>query len=85
MGKSDLLTLTIVSDGEQEIQSADIGVVVEVKSTHNLALPMTAAQVTADYNNSYEAVNVTRQGRTDLWSRICDPIGQLLGYIVDIT
>jgi hypothetical protein len=63
--------------------SADIGLVVEFKSTHNLPLPMTDAAVVAAYNAAYEEVYTHLAGRTPAWSRVCHPIGQLLGYMVE--
>jgi hypothetical protein len=63
--------------------SNNIGLVVEFKSTHNLPMPMTDAAVVEAYNAAYTAVMIQQSGRTPAWSRVCHPIGQLLGYMVE--
>lgn len=73
--------------GEEEddhrIRGEDISIVCEFKSTHNLTLPMTARSVCDAYNTAYLAVYEEQAGHTKEWSRVCHPIGQLLGYLVD--
>lgn len=80
MGKPDAMTLN--RDTETALP-ADIGLIAEFKSTHNLPLPMTAAGVVESYNSAYDQVINQRIGRTKAWSRVCHPIGQLLGYMVE--
>lgn len=65
------------------VDEGHISTICEFKSTHNLALPMTAASVCDAYNAAYTAVYHGQNGRTKEWSRVCHPIGQLLGYMVD--
>lgn len=80
LGKPDALTLK----ADVEIPGpSDIGLIAEFKSTHNLHLPMTSMAVVAAYNRAYQDVVINRIGRTTEWSRICHPIGQLLGYMVE--
>jgi len=62
---------------------ANIGLVVEFRSTHNLPMPMTDTAVVEAYNAAYEEVIIQQGGRTPAWSRVCHPIGQLLGYMVE--
>ena len=81
LGKPDAITLP-----NREVAMAlpsDIGLIVEFKSTHNLPMPMTADRVAEVYNTAYEEVINQRMGRTAGWSRVCHPIGQLLGYMVE--
>jgi hypothetical protein len=63
--------------------AADIEIIVEIKATHNLALPMTGIDVSNAYNDAYNNVYTLRGGRTTSWSNVCHPIGQLLGYMVE--
>jgi hypothetical protein len=63
--------------------SANISVVGESKSTHNLRLPIRAGQIVEKYNVAYQTVVGGRQGRTLEWGNVCHPIAQLLGYMVD--
>jgi hypothetical protein len=80
IGKPDAITLK----KDVEIAApADIGLVVEFKSTHNLLLPMTDAAVVKAYNAAYEEVIIQQSGRSPAWSRVCHPIGQLLRYMVE--
>jgi hypothetical protein len=44
---------------------------------------MTDAAVVKAYNAAYKAVITDRGGRSPAWSRVCHPIGQLLGYMVE--
>ena len=62
---------------------ADIGLVVEFKSTHNLPVPMTDISVVETYNTAYHDFITLQSGRTPAWSRVCHPIGQLLEYMVE--
>jgi hypothetical protein len=63
---------------------ADIGLVVEFKSTHNLHMPMTDAAVVEAYNAAYsEVILIEGSGRSPALSYVCHPIGQLLGYMVE--
>jgi hypothetical protein len=80
LGKPDAITL----NKDVEIAApADIGLVVEFKSTHDLPLPMTDADVVEAYNTAYKEVIIQQSGRSPAWSRVCHPIGQLLGYMVE--
>jgi hypothetical protein len=80
LGKPDAIILKT----DAEIAApADIGLVVEFNSAHNLPMPMTAAAVVEACNTAYDEVIIQRSGRTDAWSRMCHPIGQLLGYMVE--
>jgi hypothetical protein len=80
LGKPDAISLK----NDVEIAApADIGLIVEFKSTHNLPMPMTDGAVCEAYNAAYEAVINQQTGRTPAWSRVCHPIGQLLGYMVE--
>lgn len=80
LGKPDAITL---NEDVELASPTDIGLIVEFKSTHNLPLPMTAAGVVDMYNAAYQAVILHRLGRTNQWSRVCHPIAQLLGYMVE--
>jgi len=80
VGKPDAVTLTRQVD---MALPSDIGIIVQFKSTHNLPMPMMAAGVVEVYNAAYEAVMNQRNGRTAGWSRVCHPIGQLLGYMIE--
>jgi hypothetical protein len=60
-----------------------IRLVSEVKSRHNLPLPMTANSVSELYNQAYQGTIVSREGRTDAWSHVCHPIGQIFSYMVE--
>jgi hypothetical protein len=80
LGKPDAITLK----NDVDLPSpADIGLVAEFKSTHNLPLPMTDVAVVAAYNSAYKEVIIDRGGRTSTWSRVCHPVGQLIGYMVE--
>jgi hypothetical protein len=65
------------------VTPADIGLVVEFQSTHNLPKPMTDADVVEAYNAAYQEVIIQQSWRTSAWSCVCHPIGQLLGYMVE--
>jgi len=80
LGKPDAITL---KEDVAIAAPADIGLVVEFKSTHNLPLPMTDAAVVEAYNGAYEDVINQQGGRSSTWSRVCHPIGQLLGYMAE--
>jgi hypothetical protein len=80
LGKPDAITLK----KDVEIAApADIRLVIEFKSTHNLPIPMTDADVVVAYNAAYEKDINQQSGRSPAWSRVCHPIGQLLGYMVE--
>ena len=82
IGRPDAMVLkTTPEDGLPK--SEDIGLIAEFKSTHNLPLPMTADDVANFYNRAYKEVTMERKGRSSLWARVCHPIGQLLGYMVE--
>ncbi|KAG7353400.1 hypothetical protein IV203_002755 [Nitzschia inconspicua] len=82
IGRPDAMVLkTTLEDGLPK--SEDIGLIAEFKSTHNLPLPMTAEGVANSYNRAYNEVMIERGGRSPLWARVCHPIGQLLGYMVE--
>ena len=81
IGKPDAITLK--EDDVDIAAPADIGLVVEFKSTHKLPVPMTDVSVVETYNTAYHDVIILRSGRTPAWSRVCHPIGQLLGYMVE--
>jgi hypothetical protein len=76
IGKPDAITL---KKNVEIAAPAEIGLVVEFKSTHNLLLPTTDAAVVKAYNE----VIIQQSGRSPAWSRVCHPIGQLLGYMVE--
>lgn len=80
VGRPDALTLVTNTDLPGP---SDIGLIAEFKSTHNLPLPMTSKEVCDAYNKAYEEVVVAKCGRTSDWSRVCHPIGQTLGYMVE--
>jgi hypothetical protein len=83
IGSPAIVTMGIEKDDESDDDKRDVQVICEFKSTHNLALPMTAGQVGTIYNQGYQDVYSTRLGIRDGWSRTCHPIGQLLGYMID--
>ena len=80
VGRPDIKTTSVVDGAPRK---EDVKVLAEFKSTHNLALPMSAANVCKTYNNAYQAVCMQGNDRTDGWSRVCHPLGQLLGYMAD--
>lgn len=82
LGRPDAIVLQTELDSDLP-GPADIGLVAEFKSTHNLPLPMTAGGVATAYNNSYSHVMKERGGRSALGARVCHPIGQVLGYMVE--
>jgi hypothetical protein len=80
VGKPDAITLK----KDVEIATpADIGLVVEFKSTHNLPMPMTDAAVVEAYNAACKEVVIQQSGRSPACSCVCHTIGQLLGYMVE--
>lgn len=64
---------------------AEISVICESKSTHNLLLPILATEIVNKYNNSAHPTVVfsEQQSRTVEWSHIGHPLAQLLGYLSD--
>lgn len=64
-------------------QSHEIAVVCESKSTHNLLLPVSTADIVTKYNAAHTAVADEKQDRTTEWSHIGHPLAQLIGYMAD--
>ena len=56
-----------------------VSIICECKSTHNLLLPMTAAECEEAYDTAYYQTNPFPKA----WSNVAHPIGQLLRYMVD--
>jgi hypothetical protein len=71
------------SSGGENRPHQKITIIGECKSTRNLLLPITAGALVEKYKSAYNKAVVQRQERTLHWARICHPIGQLLGYMVD--
>jgi len=83
LGRPDAIVLQQLECKSDLPEPADIGLIAEFKSTHNLPLPMAGGEVATAYNNAYNDVIKERGGRSPLWARVCHPIGQLLGYMVE--
>eukprot|EP00978_Attheya_sp_CCMP212_P040444 scaffold220909_cov60-Attheya_sp.AAC.2 len=82
LGRPDAIMLQTEVDNDLP-EPADIGLIAEFKSTHNLPLPIAADGVATAYNDAYNEVIKERGGRSPLWARVCHPLGQLLGYMVE--
>jgi hypothetical protein len=72
-----------------EMNSSNIKIVGETKTTRNLPLPMEAQRVATMYNNARAAVDdmpeqelPERQSRSLEWSHVGHPIAQTLGYMI---
>ena len=82
LGKPDAFTLRTSEEVDLATPS-DIGLIVEFKSTHNLPLPMSAATIATSYNKAFRTVIIEQGGRSSTLSRVCHPIGQILGYMAE--
>ena len=83
IGKPDALTLRRGVNSDELASPGNIGVISEFKSTHNLPLPMTANGVACAYCKAYQTAIAERGLRCSEWARLCHPVGQLLGYMVE--
>jgi hypothetical protein len=83
VGKPDGLVLRNSAGGDAIPGTTDIGIIVEIKATHKLAMSMTGLNVSNTYNEAYDIIYKRRGGRTTSWSNVCHPIGQILGYMVE--
>jgi hypothetical protein len=83
IGNADFIIQETAPVTDGEFANSRITIMGEFKSTQNLLLPPNAGALVEKYKSAYNEVVVQRQERTLHWARICHPIGQLLGYMVD--
>jgi hypothetical protein len=83
--RKNLLLPVEGSEVERKYILADTEVINRKKNrTMHWWLPVEGSEVMRKYKLGYMEVRNRKKNRTMHWSRICHPIGQLLGCMVDI-
>ena len=86
-GKPDAVMLKNLPTPEELVKDPStqeqVAACCEWKSTQNLLLPDGIEQMIEEYSKALVRQTENRGKRSHGWSRVCHPIGQLVGYMVD--
>ena len=83
VGKPDLYFAREGGEDEDGDGGNEIAVVIELKTSHNLLLPLRGTEIADLYARAYDHVFVQFLGRSTEHSNSCHPLAQLLGYMAD--